>query len=107
MTAVNVGEGMKIRDYLKFRLGFSSSLIGKVKYGGVTLNGSVVHMRATVHEGDAIAVRYPEENSENVEPMAIPLAVLYEDEAILVVDKPTDMPIHPSRGNHCPRLPTR
>ena len=104
VTVAGVADTMKIRDYMKFRLGFSSSLIGKVKYGGVTLNGEVVHMRATVKNGDVIAVRYPEENSENVQPMDIPLTVLYEDEAILTVDKGQNMPIHPSRGNHLPTL---
>ncbi|MBR2987831.1 MAG: RluA family pseudouridine synthase [Clostridia bacterium] len=104
VTVENVTGEMKIRDYMKFRLGFSSSLIGKVKYGGVRLNGEVVHMRAAVKNGDVIEVEYPEENSENVLPMAIPLTILYEDEDILVVDKPCDMPIHPSRGNHLPTL---
>ena len=103
-TVERVDGVMKIRDYMKFRLGFSTKLIGKVKYGGVFLNGKNVHMRAEVKNGDALTVYYPEENSENVPPMDIPLTVVYEDDAILVVDKPSDMPIHPSRGNHLPTL---
>lgn len=103
-TVTAVEGSMKIRDYLKFRLGFSSSLIGKVKYGGVFINGENVHMRAMVQNGDELTVHYPEEDSENVLPMAIPLTVLYEDGDILLVDKPQDMPIHPSRGNHLPTL---
>lgn len=103
-TVAEVGEKMKLRDYLKFRLGFSTNLIAKVKYGGVFLNGENVHMRATVQNGDALCVRYPEEKSENVPPIALPLTVVYEDDAILVVDKPSNMPIHPSRGNHLPTL---
>ncbi len=95
---------MKIRDYMKFRLGFSSSLIGKVKYGGVFLNGVNVHMRASVKNGDTLLVYYPEEQSENIVPMELPLTVVYEDDSILVVDKPSNMPIHPSRGNHLPTL---
>ena len=103
-TVEKVDGTMKIRDYMKFRLGFSSSLIGKVKYGGVFLNGENVHMRAMVKNGDALRVVYPEENSENVLPIALPLSVVYEDGDILVVNKPKDMPIHPSRGNHLPTL---
>lgn len=103
-TVENVDGEMKIRDYMKYRLGFSSGLIGKVKYGGVFLNGENVHMRATVKNGDTLLVHYPEENSENVQPMALPLFVVYEDADILVCDKPKDMPIHPSRGNHLPTL---
>lgn len=103
-TVEGVSGEMKIRDYMKFRLGFSSSLIGKVKYGGVFLNGVNVHMRAMVKNGDALLVHYPEEQSENVLPIDLPLTVVYEDDSILVVDKPSNMPIHPSRGNHLPTL---
>ena len=98
-----IGE-MKIRDYLKSRLGFSTSLIGKVKYDGVILNGNAVHMRAMVKNGDVIDVILPEEESDNIEPMDIPLDVVYEDEYILAVNKPINMPVHPARGNHLPTL---
>ncbi len=99
----NIGE-MKISDYMRRRLGFSSSLITKVKFGGVTLNGSVVTMRAIVKAQDEICVSFPCEDSENVEPMNIPIDILYEDEHILAVNKPKNMPTHPSRGNSLPTL---
>lgn len=103
--AADVGEGgMRMSEYLKRKLGFSSSLVTKVKFGGVTLNGEVVTMRATVNTGDVISVDFPEEDSENLVPMDIPIEVLYEDEHILAVNKPRDMPTHPSRGNHLPTL---
>lgn len=97
-------DGMKISDYLKRRLGFSSALITKIKFGGVFLNGEVVTMRAVVKEDDIISVSFPTEESENVEPIDIPLDILYEDEHIIAVNKPSDMPTHPSRGNHMPTL---
>ena len=98
-----VGE-IKISDYLKRRVGFSSTLVTKVKFGGVSLNGTVVTMRAIVKDGDVISINFPEEESENIEPIDIPLDVLYEDEHILAVNKPSDMPTHPSRGNSLPTL---
>ena len=100
----NINGEMKIRDYLKNRLGLSTSLIGKVKYGNVHLNGTEVHMRAMVKDGDVIDVALPEEESENIEPMDIPLDIIYEDEYILAVNKPINMPVHPSRGNSLPTL---
>ena len=96
--------GMKIRDYLTKRIGFSTSLIAVVKYDNVKLNGDIVHMRATVKDGDVITVTLPEEESENIPPMDIPLDIIYEDEHILAVSKPINMPTHPSRGNHLPTL---
>ena len=103
-----IAEGLsgeiKIRDFLKRRLRFSTSLIGVVKFGGVFINGENVHMRATVKNGDTVDIYLPSEDSETVEPIEIPLDVLYEDERILVINKPRNMPIHPSRGNHLPTL---
>lgn len=93
-------DGRIIKDFLKKRLGFSSSLITKVKYGGVSVNARVVRMREVLHTGDVVTVRFPEEKSENIEPIPYSLSVIYEDEDILAVNKPTNMPIHPSRGNH-------
>ena len=46
-----VNGEIKIRDYLRKRLGLSVSLIGKVKYGNVSLNGEVVHMRLHALDG--------------------------------------------------------
>lgn len=97
-------EAARLSEYLKRRCGFSSSLITKVKYGGVSVNGETVTMRFTVRAGDVIRVVFPEENSENVVPMEIPLRVLYEDEQVLAVYKPKDMPTHPSRRNNLPTL---
>ncbi len=94
----------KIRDYLKGKLHFSTNLIVKVKYGGVKVNGEIVTMRREVQNGDVVTVDYPEEDSENVLPLALPLTVLYEDADILVVDKPEDMPMHPTKRNYLPTL---
>ena len=95
---------IKIRDYLKKRLGLSTSLIGKVKYDNVKLNGEYVHMRAMVKNGDIIEITLPDEESENVEPIEFDLDIVYEDEYVIAVNKPKNMPVHPSRGNHLPTV---
>lgn len=95
---------MKIRDYLRRRLGLSVSLIATVKYDNVKLNGEYVHMRATVKDGDLIEITLPDEESENIEPIDIPLDIIYEDEYLIAVNKPKNMPVHPSRGNHLPTV---
>ena len=93
-------DGRLIKDFLKGRVGLSTTLLSKVKYGGVSVCGEVVTMRRVVHTGDEVEIRLPKENSENIEPIEGDLDVLYEDDHILVVNKPTNMPVHPSRGNH-------
>ncbi len=103
-TVKDVTDVMRISNYLKGRLGFSSSLITRVKFGGVQLNGEVVTMRAYVRTGDTVTVTLPCEDGESAEPMDIPLDVLYEDLHVLAVNKPKNMPTHPSRGNSLPTL---
>lgn len=103
IKAEGLGSEVKIRDFLR-HLGFSVSLIAKVKFGGVYINGEPVHMRALVRNGDTVEVNFPAEDSENIIPINMDLDILYEDDRILVVNKPTNMPVHPSRGNHLPTL---
>lgn len=104
VIADDINEDINIREYLKKRLGFSTSLIARVKMDGVFINGASVHMRARVYPGDEIKVIYPEEDSEGIPPISIELDVVYEDEHLLAVNKPINMPVHPSRGNSLPTL---
>ena len=100
---IDSSDGMKISEFLKLKCGFSRALITKVKFGGVFLNGENVHMRATVKNGDRIEVKLPSEKSE-IPPIDIPLKIIYENEDMIAVDKPSNMPTHPSRGNSLPTL---
>lgn len=92
-------DGIKIVDYLKRGMALSVSLVKKVKFGGVFINGENVHMRAIVHTGDTVLVKLPEEASEGIRPKKIALDIVYEDEYLIAVNKPSGMPTHPSRGN--------
>lgn len=92
-----------LKSYL-YSLGLSVTLVKKAKYGGILLNGEAVTVRARVNAGDKIEIYVDKEKSEGIPPMDIPLRVLYEDEDILAVDKPTNMPTHPSKGNNLPTL---
>lgn len=57
--------------------------------------------------GDVLRILVPEENgaadngsAASIIPVQLPLDILYEDEDILVLNKPADMPVHPSAGNY-------
>ncbi len=94
---------MILRDYLR-SLNLSTAVIKEAKRTGIFLNGEPVTVRAMVSDGDLVEVYIADTKSENIVPMDIPLTVLYEDEDILAVDKPTNMPTHPSKGNNLPTL---
>lgn len=67
--------------------------------GHVTLCGAVVlDPKAKVAEGDIIEIAVPEAVEGTVEPQDITLDVVYEDDALIVVNKPAGMVVHPAPG---------
>ncbi len=67
----------------------------------VLINGIPAHMNQPVLYGDQITVHIVErESSPKIEPVYIPLDICYEDEDIIVINKPAGMPVHPSVDNY-------
>lgn len=91
-------DGMLLREYLKNVLGISHSLLSSLKRedDGILQNGARVTVRAVLHAGDVLSVKISDTTSSDIEPVDIPLDILYEDEGILAVSKPPSMPTHPS-----------
>lgn len=92
-----------IKDFL-LQNGFTATLIKKVKYGGVFINGNVVTMRGVVKPNDEVFVQLPDDVSEGIPAIKMPLNIIYEDEWMIAVNKPKNMPTHPSKGNSLPTL---
>lgn len=93
---------MTIGAYLK-SLGFSRQCIIALKKqeNGILLNGIWSYVNTTLSTGDKLTLTLcEEETSEKIPPINLPLHILYEDEDILVLNKPADMPIHPSLNNY-------
>lgn len=79
---------------------FTRSHIQKViEQGGVTVNGRVADKSLKVFAGDEIVFELPELRLLSNEPQDIPLDVRYEDDDLLVVNKPRGMVVHPAAGN--------
>ena len=94
-------SGRKIESILEKELQFSRSLIAKLKRtdGAVTLNGQSEKVIAKVTTGDVLTVNIPEREYGSVLKTEIPLDILFVDEDIIAVNKPYNMPVHPSK-NH-------
>ena len=89
--------GREIKHILKSYFGFSSRLITALKEGdGITLCGKKEFVNKAVSAGDILKISLPDKPSENIVPQNIPLDILFEDEDILVINKPPKMPTHPS-----------
>lgn len=102
-TVTEADAGKSVKEYL-LNNGFSITQIKKAKRGEILLCDKPVTVRATVSVGDTLLIVFPDESSGAIEPIDIPIRAVYEDKHILVADKPTGMPTHPSRGNSLPTL---
>lgn len=87
----------RLSSFLRGELKMSASLMNKLKWGdGIQVNGMPQHTNYPVKPGDVITVSLDEETPQYPAEDG-PLTILYEDDYILVTDKPTGMLIHPSR----------
>ena len=90
----------RLSSFLRGELNMSTGLMNKLKWGdSLRVNGTAQRTNYPVSPGDVITVAFPEETLE-YPAEAGELSILYEDEAILAVDKPAGMLIHPSRAKN-------
>ena len=88
----------RLSSFLRGEMKMSTGLMNKLKWGdGIRVNGVPQRTNYPVKPGDVITVALEEESPEYPAEEG-PLTVLYEDDHILVVDKPAGMLIHPSRA---------
>lgn len=94
--------GDRIDKFLSCRLEeVSRSYIQKlIKEGHVSVNGKPVKANYKLGAGDEISVEIPEAKEPDILPEDIPLDILYEDQDILVVNKPKGMVVHPAAGHY-------
>ncbi len=100
-TIPQLNTPIPVKSFLK-KQGFSgrSMIVIKGQDESVLVNGTPVFMTHPVETGDELVIRLSEEeSSEHVEPVELPLDILYEDEDLMIINKPAGMPIHPSQNN--------
>ncbi len=67
--------------------------------GKVMISGKVASKKDKPQEGDIVEINMPEPESLDLEPENIPLDIVYEDDDVIVVNKPQGMVVHPASGN--------
>jgi len=88
-----------------------------IEQGNVQVNGEFcTSKKATVKPGDRISLQIPDAQPLDLQPEDIPLDILYEDDSLLILNKPAGLVVHPAPGHpegtlvnallaHCPNLP--
>ena len=95
-------DGLRIEQYLR-RKGYSGQNLAEIKRmpKSVLVNGEHYYMKQELNTVDHLSIHICETKcSEKIPPIQIPLDIVYEDEDIIVINKPAGMPIHPSLNNY-------
>ena len=95
-------ENSTLLSFLKAEC-YSSPVITHLKRteNGILLNGCWARVRDILHKNDILTITLLEtDSSDNIVPVPLPLNIIYEDEDLMVINKPGDMPIHPSQNNY-------
>lgn len=105
----NIDEKLQNREVkyiLENELRCSANIISKLKQGEyILLNNKHVTVRQKVRTGDKLEIVLPNERSDNiVKNSDIKFQILFEDDDILVVDKPANIPTHPSLNHYSDTL---
>ncbi len=98
-----VQNEINIRQVLREHFGISNRLLLKLKRNKkIYLNNSNnIYLDIPTKVNDLIRVNLDfEENNSNIVPTKMNLKILYEDDSLLIIDKPPHMPVHPSLNNY-------
>ena len=93
--------GARLKDALRRGMKMSGTLIKELKAesDGISLNGERAVTSDVVKTGDVIVCTMHDRASENIIPVKLTFDILYEDEDILIINKPPHMPVHPTKGH--------
>ena len=104
-------DGKTVKDVARSLLSLSSTRLKKAKRvpGGVRVNGQNVFVTHVVRAGDEVSILIEQEGAVSVGVVPTPgeVDVVYEDEYLLVLNKPANMPVHPSAGHYDDSLANR
>ncbi len=100
ITVSENGAQMRLDVFVSEQCSVSRSLAQTViKDGGVKVNGCVCLKSCKLKPGDTVEAAIPAPRALEAVPQDIPVDIVYEDDHLLVVDKPKGMVVHPANGN--------
>ena len=98
--------GERLDAWLRLQLpGFSRGAIQRlIEEGCIRVNGKTVKPTHTPRAGERVEVQLPEPKPAEARPEAMPLEILYEDEVLVVLNKPPGLVVHPASGHESSTL---
>ena len=91
---------VRVDQYLADNTDYSRNLIlNLIKNGDILVNGSKIKPSYKVKCGDEITINNVKTDTKDITPWDYPLDIVYEDDDIIIVNKPSGMVVHPGNGN--------
>lgn len=99
-TVTDYFDGKKVFNFLRGYVKISVRLLRSLKTvpDGIMLNGKQARTIDIIHTGDTVTINIPDDNTMSI-PIDYPLDVVYEDDDLLIINKPPMLPMHESH-NH-------
>ena len=98
---LNIEKSDRLDKVLTAELGISRSTVQSwLKSDLVKVNGEFVKSNYKAQNGDLVTILKKEEEVVTIQPENIPLDIVYEDDVLIVVNKPSGMVVHPSKGHY-------
>lgn len=98
-------DGTTLKTFLRRSCGITARSMTVLKYGdgGIFRDGVMLKAHDIVHTGDRIVLQLPDEQND-ITPVAGELNILFEDNYLLIVNKPANMPVHPTKRHQLDTL---
>lgn len=106
-TAGPSDEGRPVRDIILYKWKLVAHDVARAKYetpDGITVGGEVVWVNRTLHEGDILRVVITDHAPDSIIPAEGRLDIVYEDEDLICINKPSGIVVHPSHGHYADSL---
>lgn len=100
-TYSGITRDATVRDYLRSLHYSAGCMTFLKKHAGISIDGQPVRAVDVIHPGQILTVVFDEyEENPDIAYSCVMPEIIYEDEDILIINKPPHLPVHPSRGYH-------
>ena len=106
-TAGPEDEGRPVRDIILYKWKLVAHDVARAKYetpDGITVDGEVVWVNRRLHEGNILRVVITDHAPDSIIPSEGRLDIVYEDEDLICINKPSGIVVHPSHGHYADSL---
>ena len=106
-TAGPEDEGRPVRDIILYKWKLVAHDVARAKYetpDGITVDGEVVWVNRRLHEGNILRVVITDHAPDSIIPAEDRLDIVYEDEDLICINKPSGIVVHPSHGHYADSL---